>query len=63
MTKKQLQLLYDDLKLENETLKQYIKTKDGQQAVDRLLMEIAIQRTNDILEQGAREACGPLMKI
>lgn len=55
MTKKQLQLLYDDLKLENETLKNFIKTMHGQQAIDRILMEIAIQRTNEILEEHHRE--------
>lgn len=55
MTKKQIQLLYNDLKLENETLKNFIKTMHGQQAIDRILMEIAIQRTNEILEEHHRE--------
>lgn len=56
MTKKNLQMLYDDLRLENETLKQYIKLRDGQQAIDRILMEIAIKKTNIVLESNDKRS-------
>ena len=49
MTLKNLKILYDDLRIENEILKNYIKTTNGQEALDRVLMEIAIQRTNEAL--------------
>lgn len=49
MTLKNLKILYDDLRIENETLKNYIKTTNGQEALDRVLMEVAIQRTNEAL--------------
>ena len=53
MTKQQIQILYDDLRLENETLKQFILMNHGQQALDRLYMQIAVERTNYALEHNA----------
>lgn len=49
MTLKNLKILYDDLRIENETLKNFIKMTNGQEALDRVLMEVAIQRTNEVL--------------
>ena len=50
MTKHNLQILYDNLRLENEVLKQFILLTNGKQALDRVQMQIAVERTNYALE-------------
>lgn len=50
MTKKDLQKLYDRLLIENEAYKNFIRLTNGQQALDKIDMEVAIALTNDALE-------------
>ena len=51
MTKQQLQMLYDRMKIENETYKQFITHTHGPQALDRLNLEIAVQQLDEVCKE------------